>query len=149
MLMILINKCFENVNLLSENKSLEVGFMYKSLYPKNSTTGNRVIEISLDDYNDFFHEWDNSILKKRDMNPELTEFLDQCSEDIPLKDKMEIIFFIENDSKDPDKENELKESYNNYYSLYYRIEKKKIKELYQSTIVLVLIGLCTPRSKQK
>lgn len=116
--------------------------MYDTLYPKNPKTGNRMIEISLDDYNDFFHEWDNSIFKKRDMHPELTEFLDQCSEDIPLKDKLEIIFCIENELQDQNKENILKESYNNYYSLYYRIENKKIKGLYQSTIILVIIGLC-------
>ena len=115
--------------------------MYENLYPKNPKTGNRMIEISLDDYKDFFHEWDNSTFKKRDMHPELTEFLDQCAKDIPMRDKIEIIFSIENEAKDEYKENTLKESYYNYYSLYYRIEKRKIKDLYKSSMILIAIGL--------
>jgi hypothetical protein len=118
------------------------GFMYDNLYPKNPKTGNRMIEISLVNYNDFFHEWDNSIFKKRDVHPELTEFLDQCSEEIPLKEKMEIILSLQNETKNLDKENTLKESYKNYYSLYYKIENRKMKGLYKSTIILIVIGFC-------
>ncbi|MBR0596587.1 hypothetical protein [Sinanaerobacter chloroacetimidivorans] len=116
--------------------------MYDNLYPKNPKTGNRMIEISLVNYNDFFHEWDNSIFKKRDVHPELTEFLDQCSEEIPLKEKMEIILSLQNETKNLDKENTLKESYKNYYSLYYKIENRKMKGLYKSTIILIVIGFC-------
>jgi len=74
------------------------------------------------------------------MHPELTEFLDQCAEDVPMRDKIEIIFCIENQSKDEYKENTLKESYYNYYTLKFRIEKRKIKDLYKSIFILIMIG---------
>ena len=32
----------------------------ESLYRVNATTGNTIIEISLEDYGEFFHEWDNT-----------------------------------------------------------------------------------------
>lgn len=54
------------------------------LYRKNEETGRIIIDIALDDYLDFFHEWDNSTFKKRDIHTDLAEFLDLCSEDIPL-----------------------------------------------------------------
>lgn len=67
---------------------------YEALYRRNKDTGRIIIDIALDDYIEFFHEWDNSVFKKRDMHPELAEFLDICSEDIPLREKLEIVFSI-------------------------------------------------------
>ena len=56
---------------------------YESLYRKNPDTGRVIIDIALEDYLDFFHVWDNSVLRKRDIHSELVQFLDLCSEDIP------------------------------------------------------------------
>ena len=64
---------------------------YESLYRKNQDTGRIIIDIAIDDYIDFFHEWDNSAFKKRDINADLAEFLDLCSEDIPIRKKLEIV----------------------------------------------------------
>lgn len=55
---------------------------YEMLYRKNYNTGRIIIDIALEDYLEFFHEWDNSVFKKRDIHIELAEFLDLCSEDI-------------------------------------------------------------------
>ena len=72
---------------------------YEIQYRKNPDTGRIIIDIALDNYLEFFHEWDNSIFKKRDINPELAEFLDLCSEDIPLRKKLEIVFSINSSCK--------------------------------------------------
>ena len=58
---------------------------YETLYRKNNYTGRIIIDIALEDYHEFFHEWDNASFRKRDIHPELAQFLDLCSEDIPLK----------------------------------------------------------------
>ena len=58
---------------------------YETIYRRNKSTGRVIIDIALDDYIEFFHEWDNSTIKKRDIHPELAEFLDLCSEDISLR----------------------------------------------------------------
>lgn len=81
------------------SKNFEGGLMkrtnnYETQYTKNPTTGRIIIDIALDDYIDFFHEWDNSAFKKRDINADLAEFLDICSEDIPLRKKLEIAFSV-------------------------------------------------------
>ncbi|MBN1537208.1 MAG: hypothetical protein JW908_10790 [Anaerolineales bacterium] len=115
--------------------------MSENIYRINPDSGQSVIDIALDDYMDFFHEWDNSILKKRDMHPELAEFLDLCSEDIPLKQIFEINFFIEKAERDPSKEALLKDSYKNYYKIYCSIEKKKIIRLFKTTALLSIISL--------
>lgn len=122
--------------------TLRVKTKYENLYPKNPKTGNRVIEVLLEDYMDFFHEWDNATFRKRDMHPDLAEFLDRCSEDIPIKEKIEISFCVKHDNQDIDKEKVIIESYTNYFAFYNRIKEKKIKNNIIKALVLVFISLC-------
>ena len=115
-------------------------FKYENIYPKNPKTDNNVIEIVLEDYMIFFHEWDNAVFRKRGMHPELAEFLDICSEDIPLKNKIEINFCVKQE-KDEGKEQIIVESYKNYYAFYNRIWEKKIKEHLRDALILALVSI--------
>ena len=121
--------------------SKEKNFKYENIYPKNPETGNNVIEIVLEDYMVFFHEWDNATFRKRGMHPELVEFLNTCSEDIPLKNKIEINFCIKHGNQDKDKENLIIGSYKNYFAFYNRIKEKKIKEHFIRALILALISI--------
>ena len=114
--------------------------MLDTLYRINKETGNYIIDVALDDYLDFFHEWDNAAFKKRDMHPELAEFLDICSEDIPLKKQFEIHFSVENEAKDEVKERRILSSFKNNYELFQRVAKKKIKSHLAKAAILALIS---------
>ncbi len=116
--------------------------MYDNPYRKNPESGKYIIDIALDDYMDFFHEWDNAAFLKRDINPELAKFLDMCSEDIPIRKQLEIIFTVENDIKNESKEKIIIDSYNNYYTFYKRLEKKKINAHLFKALALVGISIC-------
>lgn len=114
---------------------------YESPYRKNAANGNIIIDIALDDYMDFFHEWDNAVFKKRDMHPELAEFLDLCSEDIPLRKRLEIQFYVRDDAVDKKKEKLICASYHTYYNFQERVENRKIRNIYRSSAVLLLLAL--------
>ena len=96
--------------------------MYESAYKVNKEAGRCVIELALDGYHDFFHEWDNASYKRRDLHPELTGFLDMCSEDIPLKKELEIRIEIGKEPKDDRMEAQIRQSFENYSSFF--IKKK-------------------------
>ncbi|MEI7885265.1 MAG: hypothetical protein WCI30_07930 [Clostridia bacterium] len=115
--------------------------MYENTYRENATNGNIIIYIALDDYMDFFHEWDNSTFKKRDMHPDLAEFLDLCSEDIPLKKKLELQFCVKNEHREKSKEDLILASYRNYYEFFGRTENKKIKRNFLNALFLVFFAL--------
>lgn len=115
--------------------------LYKSTYRTNPETGKYIIDIGLDYYLEFFHEWDNTSFKKRDVHPELAEFIDLCAEDIPIKKGIEIHFCIAKESKDEKKEKLVRESYQHYYEFLERVEKKKIRRNYTNAALLALIGL--------
>jgi hypothetical protein len=115
--------------------------MYKSSYRTNPDTGNYIIEIALGDYYEFFHEWDNTSFKKRDMHPELAEFLDLCSQDIPLRKGLEIHFCVESENRDEGKEKMIRDSFDHYYDFFGRTEIKKIQRNFRNSLFLAAIGI--------
>lgn len=114
---------------------------YKILYRKNEKTGRIIIDIALDDYHDFFHQWDNAAFKKRDIHPELAEFFDLCSLDIPLRKELEIVVSLKNNQAEPEKEEQLRLSYLNYYSALNRLETRKAKRLIRFSAVMFIFSL--------
>lgn len=114
---------------------------YEMLYRKNPDTGRVIIDIALEDYLEFFHEWDNSAFKKRDLHAELAQFLDLCSEDIPLRKKLEIIFYLNTVEIRQEKEEQIRISYRNYYNSLKRLEDRKTKRIVRASVFLLVISL--------
>ncbi|AEV29347.1 hypothetical protein SpiGrapes_1537 [Sphaerochaeta pleomorpha str. Grapes] len=116
---------------------------YESLYRVNPLTNHVIIDIALDYYLEFFHEWDNAAFKKRDMHPDLAKFLDICSSDIPLRRSLDIMFCIKDGSIDTEKETLIIESFKNYFKSQERAEAKKLKRtlLFGSSLFLIAILL--------
>lgn len=113
---------------------------YEILYRKSPNANRVVIDVSLDEYLDFYHEWDNASYKKRDMHPELTEFLDMCSEDIPIHKKFDIVFDVYKREINPEKEEQIRTSYYNYYSGLRRLENRKAKRHFRISFILLLVS---------
>lgn len=122
-------------------KCKESKIKYEKLYRKNDNTGNVIIDVVLEDYMNFFDEWDNASFKKRDMHPELAKFLDRCSEDIPIKENMEINFCVKHENKDEEKEKLIICSYKGYYAFYNRIKEKKIRGHLYKALLLVMTSI--------
>ena len=116
-------------------------YNYQVLYQQNNETGNVIIDVALNDYLDFYHEWDNTAFRKRDIHPELSNFFDLCSEDIPLRRKIEIRFTIETGEIDADKEDQIRTSYYSYYNSLKRFEKRKSTRHLRMTSILLLLAL--------
>lgn len=114
---------------------------YETLYRKNDDTGRVIIDIFLENYYEFFHEWDNSAFKKRDIHPELAQFLDLCSEDVPLRKKLEIVFCLNAAEISTEKEEQIRISYLNYYSSLRRLENRKTKRIVRISVILLFTSL--------
>jgi len=127
--------------LLSEGGLMKKANKYEMLYRKNNYTGRVIIDIALDDYFSFFHEWDNSAFKRRDIHAELAQFLDLCSEDIPLRKKLEIVFSLDRVEISKEKEELIRTSFRNYYNSLKRLEDRKTKKYVRIALVLLFISL--------
>lgn len=100
----------------------------QKIYEKNPATGNYVIQVALDKYTDVFNDWDNSPFKKRDMDPDLAEFLENCFDEIPQEDGVDICFYLPKETQDPKREEILVSGIKTYYSFYLHDAMKKSKE---------------------
>ncbi|HHX54838.1 MAG TPA: hypothetical protein GX705_00615 [Clostridiales bacterium] len=114
---------------------------YESLYRKNRNTGRVIIDIALEDYLEFFNEWDNSAFKKRDIHSELLQFLELCSEDIPLRKKLEFVFSLNSAEAIKEKEEQIRISFRNYFYSIQRLEKRKTNRFIRNSLVLLFIAL--------
>lgn len=114
---------------------------YELVYRKNSETGRVIIDIALEDYLQFFHTWDNSAFKKRDIHAELVQFLDLCSEDIPLNKGLEIVFSLHTDEISKEKEDLIRTSFKNYYGSIKRLQHRKTKRFIRNSLSLLFISL--------
>lgn len=112
-----------------------------SLYRVNPINNRLIIEIAISDYMEFFHEWDNAVFRKRDIHPELVEFLDLCSSEIPLKKQFDIEFCLDISVEDLEKEKLIVASYRNYYNSKNRLIVRAIQRLLRYSLILLLISL--------
>lgn len=117
-----------------------------SVYNRNPENGAYLIEISLDDYSEIFNGWDASHLKKKDIEPELLEYMEQAAWEIPIKEKVEICFYLPKEINDTEKENiSIVGIKNNFKTVLFFIDKLLHKNYrqaatYVSIAVLFLIG---------
>jgi hypothetical protein len=114
---------------------------YENLYRINPTDGHVIIDISLDFYLQFFHEWDNAMFKKRDMHPDLARFLDNCSSEIPTRKPIDIVFCIKDGTVDAAKEAVIRESFGNYYRAKEREVRKQLKRNFLFGLALFCIAI--------
>jgi hypothetical protein len=110
------------------------------LYEKNSETGNYIIEVSLDKYGDLFNEWDNASYKKRDLDPDLSEFLDNCSRDIPLKYGIDICFYLPKEVQNAEKEKIIINRIKTYFSFIVDYESRLLKATYRKISLYIIIS---------
>lgn len=114
---------------------------YELLFRKNPKSGRIIIDIALGDYLEFFDEWDNSTFKKRDIHPELGEFLNLCSDDIPIRKKIEIALTVDEDEGFKEKEDMIRTSFKNYYSALKRTETRNIKRHVRISLISLFTAL--------
>lgn len=117
----------------------KVNYLNK-MYEKNPKTGNYIIQIGLEKYTDIFNDWDHASFKKRDMDPDLVLFLENCSEDIPLKYEIDVCFYLPKEIQDKSKEKTIATRFKTYYYFYMNAEKKALTELYEKVVIYIIIS---------
>ncbi|WP_373899245.1 hypothetical protein ACER0A_002385 [Haloimpatiens sp. FM7315] len=110
------------------------------IFEINPSTGNYIIEISLDKYTDVFNDWDHASFKKRDMDPDLVLFIENCSEDIPLKYGIDICFYLPKEIQDKSREKIITTGFKTYYNFYTHMENKFLKESYKKFLSYIVIS---------
>lgn len=100
----------------------------KKLFRYNKEKNAFIIDVSIGYYKDLYNDWDFSPFKRRDLDTDLIAFIEESSEEIPLKYKVIINFFIPEEMRDPKKEEKSKVGLNNFFKyMLYKVEGEQKK----------------------
>jgi len=112
----------------------------KKIYRFNEDEKVFTIEVSLDYYQELFNDWDASPMRKRDLNPELVEYLEAASYDIPRSNKLEISFSIPVAEKNiPREKKSIDGIKNNFMTALYFI-KKELNLILRKIAFFIILG---------
>ena len=76
----------------------------EKIYEKDEATNSFIISVTIENYADIFNELDPAPFRKRDLDQDLRDYLEDSSSDIPLKYGIILQFNISVESQNVEKE---------------------------------------------
>lgn len=113
----------------------------KQIYKMNPETKAYIIEVSLVDYNEIFNGWDPSPYKRRDLDPDLVNYMEDCSTDIPFEFYLELQFYMPEDQYNEEKENLSRVGIKNNFDFTSHFIKKEIKQIGKKIILYIMMAI--------
>lgn len=114
---------------------------FQKLYKLDETNNAYMIEVSLDNYDEIYDDWDPSPFKKRDIEDEFNDFVINASQDIPLNFNIIIVLYLPQSKKDSQKEATLIAAYKNFYAYALARLNKTKSNLYRKITFYLLFSL--------
>ncbi|HHT84856.1 MAG: hypothetical protein ACOX34_06305 [Bacillota bacterium] len=104
------------------------------MYKTNTDTDEFIIEISVDSYNEIFNGWDPSPVKRRDLDPEVLEFIESSAADIPVRYPVELHFYMPAEQRDEEKEHLSAEGIRNNFSYTIALIRRSLADIRRKTM---------------
>lgn len=138
-------KSLSNIYSISEKRKRNERMKKKTEYLKQIYRFDKfrrtfIIEVSIDDYNDVFNGWDPSPFKKRDIDPDLKFFLEECSYDIPLKYNIEIWIYMPERVRDIKRERLTEAGIKNNFEFLAHLIGRELKSSKKRTILYTVMA---------
>ncbi|ACK73158.1 conserved hypothetical protein [Gloeothece citriformis PCC 7424] len=114
--------------------------IFTEIYKINESTNLCIIEIGIDQYADIFNKWDSAPFKRREVNPELEQYLERCSDEIPFRYPIELHFTFPEGIKDTQKEDKSRDGIKNHFTFRIYIVKRKLNRNNRRTLYCALAG---------
>ncbi|WP_338441918.1 hypothetical protein VZG28_01825 [Synechococcus elongatus IITB4] len=113
---------------------------FQQAYSQNLDNGRYVIEIALDQYSDVFNEWDPAPFKRRDLDPYLQQYLEESSDEIPLRYPLEICFQLPQGLRDRRLEMTVGDGFHNCLTFRLYLLNQEQQRLNRYVFLFVLAG---------
>jgi len=113
---------------------------YLNLYHINPNTQAYVVEVSIDDYSEIFNGWDASPLRRKEIEPELMDYLEQAGSEIPIRETIELCFDVRAQRRDPEKELTTKAAIQNNFRVQHLFIKRALRNIYRRFFTYVAVS---------
>ena len=113
----------------------------QEIYPYDSKKHKFTIPISITHYDEFFSRLDRSPAQKRDLSPELVEYLNQCSGELPSRFEISIDLNISQEACNPDRERDCQVSLQRFFQHQIYMEKSEIRRQRLDALKYLVVSL--------
>lgn len=114
---------------------------FQSMYYQNAETSAYQVEVSLEDYSELFNGWDASALRRKDLEPELLDFLEQAGYEISHKEKIEVCFYLPKEVYNLEKEMKSLAAIKNNFKIAIFFINKSLKKSYRQILTFFILSL--------
>lgn len=114
---------------------------YLSLYNINPDSKAYVLELSLEDYSEIFNGWDASPLRRKEIEPELMDYFVQAATEIPIRERIEICFYVLSEQKDHDKENKSIAAIKNNFRIQLLFTNRSLRDIYRRFATYIFVSI--------
>jgi len=94
----------------------------------------------LDDYSELFNGWDASPVRRKEMEPELMDYFEQAATEIPLKEKLEVCFYVPIGSRDFEKEKKSINAIKRNFNVKVFFAAKELRDIYRRFVSYVFVS---------
>ncbi|RAK07104.1 hypothetical protein C8C77_11840 [Halanaerobium saccharolyticum] len=119
----------------------EEDYQLRYIYHTNQHNKAYLIELNLDCYDDLFNSWDGSALDRKELDPELSHFLERASYELPLKDRVELCFYLPESKKDEKMEADSRATIKNNFRMKLFFINQDLKQNSKKIATYILMGI--------
>ena len=116
-------------------------YQLRYIYHTNRHNNAYLIELNLDKYNDLFNSWDGSELDRKELDPELSQFLERASYELPIKEKVELCFYLPEGKKNKKMEADSKATIKNNFRMNLFFINQNLKNNNKKIATYILMGI--------
>ncbi len=113
----------------------------KDLYHFNKETQTYELDIAINQYQDMFNSWDAAPLKRKDIEPDLIDYLEQAGEDIPFKEKIALVFMLPKETRDLKREKTVSQAVKLQFRFLLSVVNKELLYNYRRMATFAIFSL--------
>lgn len=117
--------------------------LLNDVYKLNPETNAYIFEIKLKKYTDIFNDLDPAPLKRRDLDQDFINYMEDSSLDIPVKYNVELHFLTPEDIIDEKKEERIKTGIKTFYNFNILYTMRELSRFYRESALFFLISLAS------
>ena len=114
--------------------------MFKQIYRYDEDTDEFILEMALNHFHELFHEWDASTIRKKDLDPDLVDFLVEAVTDLPKDANIAILFKLSSSEPDPKLEDIAQNALHNYFDFKIHLSKRQVNRFLRRALSYLMIG---------
>lgn len=114
--------------------------IFKKIYRYDSTDNVYLVEMAINNFYEIFHDWDGSAIRKKDLDPDMVDYMIEAVQELPKKVNIRIVFNIRQHHKNKSLEDIGITALQNYFDFRIFINRRRMYRLIKTASLYLTLG---------